>query len=460
MNIADTPGAGRRVLAPARGMPIYDRHMLLDRGKIKSCILIKTLPKVWLMRDEARAGADLQPHCTDPDAEWIVTEGRRQAGLPEVLAALSRHLVETGLPLARVMLSQRTLHPLVAARGIFWRQGNAGCTEQIDRGHDVLQDNIYLRSPLRVAYEEGRTVRRRLVGPDAVLDFPVLEELRAEGMTDYLALPLPFTNRIGGVTTWATARADGFSDAEIARLHALIPVLALLVEVHATREVARTVLETYVGPVAGRRVLNGQIKRGDQEKIAAVLWYCDLRGFTSLTEKLGGPKLIDMLNRYFERMAAPVRAHGGEVMKFIGDAMLAAFPLDHRDAEIASNAALAAAREAIQSMRAHNITCIECGEPSVEFGVALHMGEMIFGNIGAPDRLDFTVIGPAVNRVVRIEEMCRKLDCGLLVSKEVARHSREPLVSIGRHDLRGVGEKVELFTLPDFLRHAAAAAAE
>ena len=410
------------------------------------------------MRDEAPASAVSRPQCTDPDAEWIVTEGRKQRGLPEVVAALCRYLVETGTPLARVMLSQRTLHPLVAARGIFWRQGNAGCTEQIERGHDVLQDNIYLKSPLRVAYEQGQSVRRRLVGLDTVLDFPVLEELRGEGMTDYLALPMPFTGRIGGVMTWATDRQGGFTDADIARLNALIPVLALLVEVHATRDLARTVLETYVGPVAGQRVLSGQIKRGDQEKIRAVLWYCDLRGFTSLTEKLDGPKLIDMLNRYFERMAAPVRAHGGDVMKFIGDAMLAVFSLDHRDAEIASNAALQAAREAIQSMRAHNITCIECGEPSVDFGIALHMGEVIFGNIGAPDRLDFTVIGPAVNRVVRIEEMCRKLDCGLLISGEVARHCREPLVSIGRHDLRGVGEKMELFTLPDLLRRTAAAA--
>ncbi len=411
------------------------------------------------MGPDATADADPAPRGSDPDLDWIVTEGRRQPGLPELLAALCRHLVETGLPLARVMLSQRTLHPLVAARGIFWRQGNAGCTEQIERGHAVLQDQIYLNSPLRVAYEEGRSLRRRLVGPAAVLDFPVLEELRAEGMTDYLALPLPFTGRIGGVTTWATTRPQGFGDAEVARLRALIPVLAMLVEVHATREVARTVLETYVGPIAGRRVLSGQIKRGDQERIRAVLWYCDLRGFTPLTEKLDGSKLIDMLNQYFERMAAPIRAHGGEVMKFIGDAMLAAFPLDHRDAEIASNAALAAAREAIGSMRAHNVACIECGEPSVEFGVALHLGEMVFGNIGAPDRLDFTVIGPAVNRVVRIEEMCRKLDCGLLVSGEVARHSREPLVSIGRHDLRGVGEKVELFTLPELVRRTAAAAA-
>lgn len=410
------------------------------------------------MRDEARGQADAEPHCNDPDAEWIVTEGRRQTGLSEVLAGLCRHLVETGVPLARVMLSQRTLHPLVAARGIFWRQGNAGCTEQIDRGHDVLQDAVYLKSPLRLAYEQGRSVRRRLVGPGAELDFPVLEELRAEGMTDYLTLPMPFTNRIGGVLTLATTRPEGFSDADVARLSALIPVLALLVEVHATRDVARTVLETYVGGAAGQRVLSGQIKRGDQEKIRAVLWYCDLRGFTSLTEKLDGPRLIDMLNQYFERMAAPVRAHGGEVMKFIGDAMLAIFSLGNRDAEIASNAALKAAREAIQSMRAHNVTCIECGEPSVDFGIALHMGEVVFGNIGAPDRLDFTVIGPAVNRVVRIEEMCRKLDCGLLVSAEVARHCREKLESIGRHDLRGVGEKIELFTLPDLLRRTAAAA--
>lgn len=409
------------------------------------------------MRDQPIQAAAESPRCADPDVAWIVTEGRQQTSLANVLAGLCRYLYESGLPLSRVMLSQRTLHPLVAARGIFWRQGNAGCTEQIERGYDVLQSDIYNRSPLKIAYEQGETIRRRLVGPEAKLDFPVLEDVRAEGMTDYLAIPLRFTDRIGGVLTVATDRPEGFNDTGIRRLHELVPVLGLLVEVHATRGVARTVLDTYIGPAAGQRVLNGQIKRGDQEAIKAVLWYCDLRGFTPMTERLDGKRVIDMLNQYFERMAAPVRAHGGEVMKFIGDAMLAIFSMENRDAEIASNAALQAAREAIAEMEAHNIACIECGEPNVEFGIALHMGEVIFGNIGAPDRLDFTVIGPAVNRVVRIEEMCRKLNCNLLVSAEVARQAHAPLVSIGRHDLRGVGERVELFTLPgaDRAREAA-----
>ncbi len=400
------------------------------------------------MADPSPAAACDMPSCADPDIAWIVGEGRQQTSLANVLAGLCRHLYETGLPISRAMLSQRTLHPLVAARGIFWRQGNAGCTEQIDRGYDVLQSDIYNRSPLKIAYEQGLTVRRHLVGPEAKLDFPVLEDVRAEGMTDYVVIPLRFTDRIGGVLTAATDRPEGFSDVCLRRLHELVPVLSLLVEVHATRGVARTVLDTYIGQAAGQRVLNGQIKRGDQEAIKAVLWYCDLRGFTPMTERLDGKRVIDMLNQYFERMAAPVRAHGGEVMKFIGDAMLAIFSMENRDAEIASNAALQAAQEAIAAMEAHNIACIECGEPNVAFGIALHMGEVIFGNIGAPDRLDFTVIGPAVNRVQRIEEMCRKLNCSLLVSGDVARHARDPLVSIGRHDLRGVGEKIELFTLP------------
>ena len=408
------------------------------------------------MRDQPPA-APASPQCADPDIAWIVNEGRQQTSLANVLAGLCRHLYETGLPITRAMLSQRTLHPLVAARGIFWRQGNAGCTEQIERGHDVLRSEIYQRSPLKLAYEFGQTVRRRLAGPEARLDFPVLAEVRDEGMTDYLAIPLRFTDRIGGVLTVATDRPEGFSDTCIRRLHELVPVLGLLVEVHATRGVARTVLDTYIGPAAGQRVLNGQIKRGDQEAINAVLWYCDLRGFTPMTERLDGKRVIDMLNQYFERMAAPVRAHGGEVMKFIGDAMLAIFSMENRDAEIASNAALQAAREAIAAMEAHTIACIECGEPNVEFGIALHMGEVIFGNIGAPDRLDFTVIGPAVNRVVRIEEMCRKLHCNLLVSSEVARQAHAPLVSIGRHELRGVGERVELFTLPGATRERVAA---
>ena len=305
---------------------------------------------------------DCPAECFDPDVQFLVTTGRAQSGPRDLVAELCKHLVTTGLPLARMMLSVRTLHPLVAARGIFWRRGNAGCTEQVDRGHSVLSEEAYLKSPLRPAYEQGRTVRRRLAGPDALIDFPVLEELRDEGLTDYLVLPMQFTDGVRAVATWATDHPDGFSDADIARLKALIPVLALLVEVHAQREVSTTLLDTYVGGAAGRRVLNGQIKRGDNEAIRAVLWYCDLRGFTPLTERMDGASVIHILNEYFERMVGPVRERGGEVLKFIGDAMLAIFPLAERDADIACSAALKAAREALEAMKAHSYACADCGE--------------------------------------------------------------------------------------------------
>ena len=203
--------------------------------------------------------------------------------------------------------------------------------------------------------------------------------------------------------------------------------------------------------------MSGSIKRGDASVIKAVLWYCDLRGFTPLSEKLDGPALIGILNEYFQRMAEPVAAHGGEVLKFIGDAMLAIFPLASRDEEIACNAALAAAKEALAAMKSHSIECVACGRPGLNFGVALHLGEVTYGNIGAPDRLDFTVIGPAVNRAVRIEEMCRQLNVELLVSGEVAKHCGGGLVSVGRHALRGVGEAMELFTLPGAMRQSDAA---
>jgi adenylate cyclase len=393
----------------------------------------------------------------DPDVEWIVTAGRQQETLRGVVADLCRHLAETGVPLARMLLSVRLLHPLLASRGIFWRRGNAGCTEQIDRGHDILSADVYLNSPMRPAYEEGRTLRRHLTGPEAELDFPVLKDLKAEGLTDYLVLPMRFAEGVRAVTTWATDRAKGFSDADVARLGALMPVLALLVEVHLRRELSSTVLDTYIGGDAGRRVLSGSIKRGDSSVIKAVLWYCDLRGFTPLSERLDGAALIALLNEYFERMAGPVKAHGGEVLKFIGDAMLAIFPLAERDAEIACNAAVKAAREALSAMRAYSVECVACGRPRLDFGIALHLGEVTYGNIGAPDRLDFTVIGPAVNRVVRIEEMCRTLDRELLVSDEVAKHCAAELIPVGRHALRGVGETVELFSLPEPMRQSDAA---
>jgi adenylate cyclase len=221
-----------------------------------------------------------------------------------------------------------------------------------------------------------------------------------------------------------------------------------VLEAHVTREIARTVLETYVGQEAGRRVLGGEIRRGHYQHRAAVIWLCDLRGFTALSETLAGGAVVALLNDYFERMAAAVRGHDGEILKFVGDAMLAVFPTMPDGPAAACRAALAAAHDARAAMAAWNAVRAARGDPPLHFGIALHLGEVVSGNIGGTDRLDFTVIGAAVNRAARIEALTGPLGHPVLVSETVAQHAG-PLRSCGRHRLRDVAEQVELFTLAD-----------
>jgi adenylate cyclase len=229
-------------------------------------------------------------------------------------------------------------------------------------------------------------------------------------------------------------------------------------EVHALRRTAKTVLETYLGHLTGERVLNGLIHRGEGEDIHAVLWLCDLRGSTPLADKLPRRAFLELLNDYFECMAGAVLAHRGEVLKFIGDAMLAIFPIgsitEHPERcpehMRACTDAIAAAREAMHRMTDLNRQRAERGEPPLRFGIALHLGDVMYGNVGAPGRLDFTVIGPAVNEAARLEAMCKTLARPLVISAEFARVLPESLVSLGVHALRGVRRRHELFTLAEF----------
>jgi adenylate cyclase len=223
-----------------------------------------------------------------------------------------------------------------------------------------------------------------------------------------------------------------------------------VLEIREDKRIARTLLSTYLGTEAGRRVLAGQVQRGEGVSTAAALFYCDLRGFTQMSEALPRAQLIAMLNDYFETMAAPVERHGGEILKFIGDAMLAIFPIaDDLDRDRACLTALAAAREAVAAMDELNRRRRATEEIELAAGIALHTGTVMYGNIGAPERLDFTVIGPAVNLVVRLERLCRKLDRRLVASGRFASPCGLAMASLGRHELPGVGEPVEVFGLPE-----------
>jgi len=386
----------------------------------------------------------------DPVARWLVEETRPIADSPALLAGFANRLVETGLPLARLFVGLRTLHPQVLALSHYWRRGGA-VTEVTPRPHGAMQTDLYLASPVRLIFEHRvDELRRDLEHATPPFEFPIFAELKAEGITDYLLMPLRFSGDWLNTITIATDRPGGFREAELERFRALLPLLALVLEIREDKRVARTLLSTYLGPEAGRRVLAGQVQRGEGISTAAALFYCDLRGFTRMSEALPRAQLIAMLNDYFATMAEPVERHGGEILKFIGDAMLAIFPIaDDLDRDRACVTALAAAREAVAAMDELNRRRRAAEEIELSAGIALHTGTVMYGNIGAPERLDFTVIGPAVNLVVRLERLCRTLGRRVVASDRFASPCGLSLVSLGRHELPGVSDPVEVFGLPE-----------
>jgi adenylate cyclase len=299
-----------------------------------------------------------------------------------------------------------------------------------------------------------RRLRRRLDQADATGEFPMLDELAASGASDYLALITPLAGRaaIGGVehiySSWAATRAGGFGESELATLEQLVPTLALGIAGVSTGRIADTLMETYLGHDAGRRVLSGNIERGVAERIRAVLWFSDLRGFTRIAETSAPEQVIPFLNDYADCLVGAIHAHGGQVMKFMGDGILAIFAIDQ--AGEGCRRALDAADDALGRLAALNARRAGQGMPVTGAYLGLHIGEVFYGNVGSVDRLDFTVVGPAVNEVVRIEAMCRSIDQDVILSSafaEAAVDDRARLVSLGRYALRGVRAPQELFTV-------------
>jgi adenylate cyclase len=387
-----------------------------------------------------------QPPRIDAIREWILEEGRLIPSTAEFLEELGDALNRAGIPLLRATLHVRTLHPQLLATMWVWRRGERG--SQIDREHGIEITAAYLQSPIRVVYEGAGAVRRRLEGPQEEFDFPVLREIKALGATDYLVLPVRFTGGVTAAATFATDQPGGFTTAELACLDRLMPYAALVLEVQATSRVLTTLLDTYLGLHAGRRVLAGTIRRGDAQPIHAVLWYCDLRGSTELAQRLDPELLIETLNVFFAVVGGAVQGAGGDILKFIGDAMLAIFPVEELEyCHVKARRALAAAGEAQARFAALNEARREAGEQPLTCGIALHVGDVYFGNVGAPNRLDFTVIGQAVNTAARIEGLCKELREPLLLSGDLAKYVDRPLRSRGAHQLRGIAEPIEVFAL-------------
>ncbi|MET0444801.1 MAG: adenylate/guanylate cyclase domain-containing protein [Pseudorhodoplanes sp.] len=359
-------------------------------------------------------------------------------------------LVAAGLPLDRASLHVGTLHPQLV--GFAWNWNIAdGIVDEVKVAEANLATDSFKRSPLAVVFDTGKPV---IINPaEADADrFGLTADLRELGITQYLALPMGGAG-YHNVGTVATRQRGGFTAQQRDTLERLLRLLALHVERHIAMRIAGNVLDTYLGKLAGGRVLEGTIRRGSGTRISAVIWASDLRGFTDLSDRLDPADMLAVLNAYFEALTASVIAHGGEVLKFMGDGLLAVFPHEgHYEQRNAAEAAVGAAIAAEACVAALNrnpppeLAAITGWQP-LRSGIALHEGEVFFGNMGAPERLDFTVIGRAVNGASRVESMTKQLGRSILLTAPVAHHLATRPESLGHHNLRGMAEPIEIFGL-------------
>ncbi len=374
--------------------------------------------------------------------DWLLFEVGNTSDLPSFLEALGTQLCKVGLAVWRITLNIPTLHPEQRAYTFIWTRGEPTAT--MPRAHGIEQTSAFLASPFRLATESDRPFRRRLDTPQPEL--PALEEFREAGGTDYFIVPLHLLLRTAAIS-FVTRQQGGFSDAALAALEALAAAATPHISLRSIRLSAVNLLNTYVGRGTGEHILSGQIRRGEGETIHAAIWYCDLRGFTRMSDAMPLDALIEVLNQWFERMVRAVESEGGEILKFIGDGMLALFPSRADDLGACCRAALRAARSALAAMEALNAARRAAGKDPLLFGLALHLGDVSYGNIGAPHRLDFTVIGPAVNFASRLEEQTKLTGHSLLISRDFAAASGEALRSIGCLQLRDIAEPQEVFTV-------------
>lgn len=385
--------------------------------------------------------------------EWLVDQALGEPDIVEMFEGLCLRLHGIGVPVVRARLTWPTLHPLFQAETILWRRGKATEFEQFI--HQEQASEAWLTSPMKYMFDHHLDVlRRHLDGPNKLIDFPVLDEMVDQGMTDYFVVATALSGRdgidmkpkSGIVVTWCADRPGGFSDAEIAALQRIQRRFAVACKTVIQSRIARNITTAYLGQNAGNRVLNGEIRLGDGKETQAVVWYSDLRNSTAIADTMSGEAFIRMLNVYFKCTAGPVIDAGGEVLDFIGDAVLAIFPVE-TDADLpeAARAASAAIEDALERSRQVNADRAIAGRRTFRFSIALNLGEVMFGNIGVAQRLSFSVIGPTVNEVARIEKLTRQMDVPALAAEVVGAAAPEYWRRSGQETLAGVAEPVCLF---------------
>jgi adenylate cyclase len=379
-------------------------------------------------------------------SRWLMNEPHDDADSTAFVRALAQRLTEAGVPLWRLRYALLTMHPEVLWRSVFWRADEGASV--IDQSHQRLEDPFYTASPIAAVRQTRAPLRIRL-GPGE-LPYALCVELRDQGGTDFYAQPLPFANGQVGYITFVTQTPEGFSDAALALFEGIAPFVARRVELASAYYATRALLEVYLGNNAARRVLAGQFQRGRGELIDAAIWFSDVRGFTQLSDGTEPARVIEILDAHFDAVAGAVSDNGGEVLKFIGDAVLAIFPLD-ADPRAACRRALRASEQAFAALAKVNEELTKRGEAAIEIGVALHRGRVMYGNIGARNRLDFTVISSSVNEASRLESLCKPLGVRLALSAAFVDTAeiQDQVVDLGAQTLKGVRAPLQVFTVKD-----------
>lgn len=388
------------------------------------------------------------PHA-NPLAGWLLRDAWKAPTADGLVLALCECLRKHDVPVSRMTVIVPTLHPQIYASVFVWRDDTHE-VRTIFEPHDILYQPKFADSPFAPIIRGGGGIRRRLTGDHVTLDFPVVRDLHAEGATDYAAMPFRFSDGQVNVMSMTSFAPGGFTTAHLGNLHEVLPALGRLFEVHAQRRISVGLLETYLGRNTGKRVLEGEIKHGDGELIHAVIWFCDLRNSTALSGSMDHASYLMNLNRFFAAMAGAILDSGGEILSYIGDAVLAIFPIsstgDPREAaRTACEHALAAARAAAERVAAANAQRPDL--PTLEYGIGLHIGDVTYGNIGVPERLQFTVIGSAANEASRIEGMTKVLGVPVVMSSGFAERYGGALVSKGAFELKGVSGLRDLYAL-------------
>ncbi len=390
----------------------------------------------------------------DALADWLVSQALQDSPLVEIFEGTCKRLYAAGIPVARSHITFRVLHPLYQAQALHWQRDRGAELHRYVHGEDL---DDWRKSPLHhMLAHSVPYLRRRLTGDSAILDFELLEELKEQGFTDYFAFLVVFDGNFdvelsnGIVGSWCTDRNNGFTNADIRSLQRVEQRLAVAFKINIQSQLTANILSAYLGPGAGKQVLSGQIKRGDGETIRAVIWYSDMRDSTRLADSMSGPAFLQALNQYFEATAGAVLMHGGDVLRFIGDAVLAIFPIgSEQEAAAPCRLALQAASDAEENLSIANSERASRGEETLDFGLGLHVGEVLFGNIGVPERVEFSVIGPAANEVARLESLTKTLKSRVLVSETFANNLSMDWIPAGQFELRGVGAPVSVYTLPE-----------